>query len=63
MRPPWPSRGRADRPIGEVEAATRAADTEETAVNAHDGNTIPALIEHLRRAMAELREIGRQVPG
>lgn len=46
-----------------MEAATRAAGTEDTEVNAHDGTTIPALIEHLRRAMAELREIGRQVPG
>lgn len=45
-----------------MEAAIGAAGTKDTAVNAHD-TTIPALIEHLRRAMAELREIGHQVPG
>ncbi len=28
-----------------------------------EGSSIPSLLEHLRRVMAELREIGRQVPG
>lgn len=32
-------------------------------MSAYADMPIPALIEQLRRAMAELREIGRQIPG
>lgn len=32
-------------------------------VNAYHGMSIPSLLDHLRRVMAELRELGRQVPG
>ncbi len=57
------SRCRPDPPISGVEAAIRAARREAATVNAMGYPTIPSLMEQLRKVMAELREIGRHVPG